>query len=188
MPGPHPDGDLGVRVSLAIVAVASRIVPSAARSEWLREWNAEVWHRRDRLSRWAVFDTAARVRLVRTCLGAYADALCMRKLASPDADTLDDILCGARRLAESPQRSLAAAVTLASALAVMTTVLALALPSLTGHADVTDAGRLARHGSARRHRAALRRRARRRGRHNDRLRPPSSLISMRSGNARGTGA
>ena len=87
----HPDRDSGVQVSMALIALASMIVPAQVRPDWRREWEAEVWHHWDRVLKWAVVDGRARLRLWRACCGAFADALCIRSHAAGQSILLDDV-------------------------------------------------------------------------------------------------
>jgi MacB-like periplasmic core domain len=55
-----------------IVHAAGLLVPHAARAEWLREWRAEVWHAREQMRNEG--------ELTQVCLGAWQDALCVRRI------------------------------------------------------------------------------------------------------------
>jgi hypothetical protein len=64
---------------LSLLRAASLIVPGPLRSEWWREWRGELWHvrqacvRRDNISREGQREVTA------FCLGAFQDALCLRR-------------------------------------------------------------------------------------------------------------
>jgi len=64
---------------LGVLLGASLLVPSGVRAEWWREWHAELWHVRQACAQnggapWQVeWDVTA------FCLGAFQDALCVRR-------------------------------------------------------------------------------------------------------------
>ena len=63
-----------------ILRSASWIVPGTARAEWLQEWRAELWHARDAATVDGVCSVAAEQALLPFCLGAYKDAVCLRRM------------------------------------------------------------------------------------------------------------
>ena len=56
-------------IHLAILQIASYLVPGEQRAEWLAEWKAEVWYVR-RSGAWQTTGF---------CLGAFRDALWLRR-------------------------------------------------------------------------------------------------------------
>jgi hypothetical protein len=64
-----------MRVHCAILRSAGWLVPSDQRAEWLAEWNAELWYIRHRDER----------QTTRFCVGAFQDALWLRRNRLPDA-------------------------------------------------------------------------------------------------------
>jgi len=67
-------------LNLGLLAGAWLVVPAGERAEWWREWRAELWqgrreHECDGRVSWASERT-----LINFCLGAYQDALCLRRL------------------------------------------------------------------------------------------------------------
>ncbi|MBV9761783.1 MAG: ABC transporter permease [Acidobacteriaceae bacterium] len=58
----------------AIVRAAAQLLPVAEQQEWKREWFGEVWHRCQLLRHTGSWNTREALRLVRDCLGAFADA------------------------------------------------------------------------------------------------------------------
>jgi hypothetical protein len=66
-------------VHLGLVCVASLVVPAAKRSEWLEEWRAELWY----VLRECSSKTSVHPRSVKEatlfCMGAYRDAIWLRK-------------------------------------------------------------------------------------------------------------
>ena len=65
-----------------IVRAAGLLVPPKGRGEWLREWRGELWHAR--LPGKFGMDEAV---LTRICLGAWQDALCVRRMAREQGET-----------------------------------------------------------------------------------------------------
>lgn len=63
-----------------LLAGASVLVPGAARGEWWREWRAELWQARHEFAYCDGFSWSAERAIANFCLGAYKDALCIRRL------------------------------------------------------------------------------------------------------------
>ena len=88
-------GNLLVRaLNLGLLAGAWLVVPGGERTEWWREWSAELWqarreHECDGRVSWASERT-----LINFCLGAYQDALCLRRLESSDTPRTSRALWG----------------------------------------------------------------------------------------------
>jgi hypothetical protein len=61
---------------------ASLLAPGNARGEWLREWQAELWHARRETETQGGSSEDAERSLIAFCLGALKDALCVRRLAA----------------------------------------------------------------------------------------------------------
>lgn len=74
----HSD-PLPLRMSLAILHAASRVVPRALRDKWMREWEAEVRHRARVLHRHAKPQWQEQVHLMKQSSGAFADAAFLRR-------------------------------------------------------------------------------------------------------------
>jgi hypothetical protein len=64
-----------MRIYLAMLRTAAWLVPAGQRVEWLAEWNAELWHVRRSCERQATG----------FCLGAFRDALWLRRNRPPEA-------------------------------------------------------------------------------------------------------
>jgi len=61
---------------------AALLVPAGQRAEWLREWRGELWH----VQQACAGDDSNRQserRILSFCLGAFPDALCLRRAARP---------------------------------------------------------------------------------------------------------
>ncbi len=75
-----PGNPLARALNLGVLAGAWLIVPGDGREEWWREWRGELWQaRQEHACDGAVSWRSERV-LLRFCLGAYQDAICVRRL------------------------------------------------------------------------------------------------------------
>ncbi len=74
---------LACALDLGLLAAACLLVPGDARAEWWREWRAELWQARHQNACDGQISWAAERELAEFCLGAYQDALCLRRLAAP---------------------------------------------------------------------------------------------------------
>ena len=72
-----------VRFCNAMVHFAARLVPPVQRSEWKREWLAEIWHRWQFLHHAGFWNTRESIGLVRNCLGIFPDAVWHFALQDP---------------------------------------------------------------------------------------------------------
>lgn len=68
-----------------ILRSASWLVPQGARTEWLQEWRAELWHARDAATIDGECSVAEEQALLPFCLGAYKDAMCLRRMREKKA-------------------------------------------------------------------------------------------------------
>jgi hypothetical protein len=66
---------------LGMVRAASLLAPSSQRAEWLREWRSELWHVRNARAPRRNVSWRAERELTHFCLGAFRDALCLRRHA-----------------------------------------------------------------------------------------------------------
>lgn len=69
-----PKPPFSVVLSQWAVSLASHLVPRAERSEWRREWHAEVWHCWRFLVDQRLWSSREAARLFLRCLGSFADA------------------------------------------------------------------------------------------------------------------
>jgi len=103
---------LTLRWSLRLLRAISALVPAAARADWLREWEAELLHRSQRLaaqhSHWR-----HDMDLFRRALGALPDAAWLRRQFTADAEIVQDIRYGARALRQTPSFAMSAIFILA---------------------------------------------------------------------------
>ena len=98
-----PRPSLALRIALAIVGLASRIVPRAARSDWRQEWESELHHGAHRPPG----------DLLRRSLGTLPDAAWIRRQFTADAEVVHDIRHAMRLLASSPGFTVTAVAILA---------------------------------------------------------------------------
>lgn len=93
----------------ALIGLGARIVPSARREEWRREWDAELWYG------WNGHAGGARVsraRLYRRAIGCLRDAGALRRREMAMTSFGTDLRLGARALARKPGFSAVVVVTL----------------------------------------------------------------------------
>ena len=112
-------GGLGLRAARLVVAVAARIVDARRRSEWRREWEAELW----------VASERGRP-VVRHALGAFRHAFAVRRLAPVEAPAAIarmlerirfswlDVKLGLRMLRKYPGLSSASVIGMSVAIAI----------------------------------------------------------------------
>lgn len=124
--------------SRVIIAAASLLVPGRHRSEWRREWNAEMWHAWHLLGDRAASRAAAWRQLRRWSAGAFADAVWYRSQGI-DRERL------VRRwtaFSRTPVFCLSAIVLLLAAIAIFSGFLPATRSTVAG-LPWTDAGRIA---------------------------------------------
>jgi hypothetical protein len=68
---------------LGSIRCVSLLVPGHQREEWWREWRSELWHVREACTPERGISWAAEREVARFCLGAFQDALCLRRHAAP---------------------------------------------------------------------------------------------------------
>jgi hypothetical protein len=66
---------------LGLLRSASVITPGSQRAEWWREWQSELWHVRRTCAPAGVVPWQAEREITAFCLGAFQDALCLRRHA-----------------------------------------------------------------------------------------------------------
>jgi len=72
-----------VSMSQTLVRAAAPLVPVEKREDWLREWRAEIWHRWQFLFHTGEWSRREKLLLLRSALGAFADAAWL--MASQDS-------------------------------------------------------------------------------------------------------
>lgn len=66
-------------LDFALLWSAGLLVPVSKRSEWLREWHAELWYVLRKCSLEAAVHPGSTWQATAFCLGAYRDAICLRQ-------------------------------------------------------------------------------------------------------------
>lgn len=70
----------------SLLLVVSFLVPSSQREEWREEWLAELWHvRRSLLGMDQTLSWEAQGEIAGFCLGAFPDAVCLRRQSTPSS-------------------------------------------------------------------------------------------------------
>ena len=77
-----------VRLCNLMVRVAAPLIPATQRSEWQREWSAEIWHRWQFLYHAGFWNNGEALGLVRNCLGMFPDAIWHFALQDPVQDKI----------------------------------------------------------------------------------------------------
>ena len=108
---------------LALVRLASRIVPRRDREQWRNEWEGELRHR---WSRGRVASRRQEAQMVRRSLGAMLDAAWLRRQFTLDAEFVHDVSHGIRLLAKTPAYTLLALAVLAIGIGASTAMASLA--------------------------------------------------------------
>jgi putative ABC transport system permease protein len=117
------DPSPALRLCLAVVRLAARLVPAADRDAWRMEWDAELRHRWTRR-----LTKQTEAALVRRSFGAVIDAAWLRRQFTLEADIVQDAAHGVRVLAKSPAFT-----------AVALLVLAIGIGAATAIASISDA-------------------------------------------------
>lgn len=65
-----------------LVRLASYLVPRADRPDWLREWQAELWHARSESTVAGSFSWRVQMDIIAFCAGSFPDAIEVRRLAA----------------------------------------------------------------------------------------------------------
>jgi hypothetical protein len=102
-----------VQLCNLMVRLAARLVPAAQRSDWEREWLAEIWHRWQFLFYAGVWSRSESWALMRNCLGVFPDAVWHFALQDPVQEKV-------RAWARSPWTCLGALASLLLILAFLT--------------------------------------------------------------------
>ena len=67
--------------NLGLLRLASLLVPMQHRGEWWREWRSELWHVRQACAPGGVLSWKGEGEVAAFCLGAFQDAVCLRREA-----------------------------------------------------------------------------------------------------------
>jgi hypothetical protein len=74
-----------------ILRSASWLIPAAQRTEWYREWTAELWHVRRSFCAIGSFSWPAHRKITAFCFGSFPDALCVRRQSWQDPASLPQV-------------------------------------------------------------------------------------------------
>jgi hypothetical protein len=66
-------------IDRGLLGCAARLVQGDQRADWLREWQAELWHVRQERAPMEQLSWQAEREIAGFCLGAFQDALCLRR-------------------------------------------------------------------------------------------------------------
>jgi hypothetical protein len=74
---------------IGLLRSASLMVPGLQRAEWFREWRGELWHVRQACAPADCASWRGQREVTAFCLGAFQDALCLRRAARQPFATMD---------------------------------------------------------------------------------------------------
>jgi putative ABC transport system permease protein len=109
-------------LALRIVHAVAILVPAATRSDWRREWDAELQHRSADLRRRRNPSWSTNMSLISRSLGALPDAAWIRRQFTLDADAVHDATHGIRMLLKTPGFTLIALVVFAIGIGATTAI------------------------------------------------------------------
>ena len=89
-------------LALRVVGIVAVLVPRAARTDWKREWDAELRHRSAQLRRTRNLTWRTNMELLRRALGSLPDAAWIRRQFTLDADAVHDAAHAVRMLLKTP--------------------------------------------------------------------------------------
>ena len=95
-----------------IIRVVSAFIPKRLRTDWRREWEAELLHQESALANWNRPRLGARMALLRQSLGSTWDAAWLQRRRLEE-DFVQDVRHGIRLIGRSPGLALAACTSLA---------------------------------------------------------------------------
>lgn len=118
--------EAGPTLALALVRVASRLVPRHARDAWRREWEAELRTRWEQLSEASALTPSARLDLLLRASGSFADGVLYGRGRWSMGDLGQDVRMAARALARRPGFSAVVVLTLVVGIGATTAVFGVA--------------------------------------------------------------
>jgi hypothetical protein len=93
---------LALWLALRVIRAVAALVPSAARADWKREWEAELHHRVAQGRRMHDLTWRTNMSLISRAFGSLPDAAWIRRQFTLDADAVHDAIHGARTLLKTP--------------------------------------------------------------------------------------
>jgi len=102
-----------LRLCLALLRLIARVVPPRDREDWLREWEAELSARWQRLATENELSRRQQMDVLRRILGSFHDAAWLRRQFTRDSEMAHDLRHGARLLLRSPAFAVIAILVLA---------------------------------------------------------------------------
>lgn len=79
-------------IHFGLLRTASLIVPGPSRAEWWREWRGELWHVEHACALQSAGPTRGEQEVTSFCLGAFQDALCVRRAGRQSRFRLADMV------------------------------------------------------------------------------------------------
>ena len=117
---------LALWLALRVVGVVAFLVPRAARTDWTREWDAELRHRSARLRQRRNLTWRTNMELLRLALGSLPDAAWIRRQFTLDADAVHDVGHAVRILLKTPGFTLIALLVFALGIGATTAIISVA--------------------------------------------------------------
>ena len=128
-----------LRLCLALIRMASHIVPRRDREQWRMEWEGELRHR---WSHGMVPSRRREAAMVRRSLGALVDAAWLRRQFTLDAEVVHDVAHGVRVLVKAPGFTALALLVLAVGIGASTAMASLADALLFRRLAIPEAERV----------------------------------------------
>jgi putative ABC transport system permease protein len=113
-------------LALRVVGIAAFLVPRAARTDWTREWDAELRYRAAQLRHTRTLTWRTDMELLRRALGSLPDAAWIRRQFTLDADAVHDVGHAVRILLKTPGFTVIALLVFALGIGATTAIVSVA--------------------------------------------------------------